>query len=447
MTKSIPAAKIMLNPLGSEAWQTMAPQSRIRDREYVLTTLYRSNFPHAFPPPLFSIEACNEIRDVGIRLAELIGSVPMRRFGDDIGAWLSYLRIPTVDRGLISTALADQRLSKIAREFIRPDLILTANGLCAVEVNVSAPMGGINTHDPYVSTIRNSAFAASLAERNIVLDAPDMTAVWLDAFRSCLRREADDGVVFEAVAHHGDIDSGRRFFVDMLKHAGYEVESGCVTDLDVNENGVTYHGRRITTIFTMYTWLETRRYLNPSLTRALIDLDGRGLLDFIGSPASAAYDSKVNLALLCDPLTRRVLTTDEIAFVDQYVPETFILNDQNLPRALSEQSRLVCKPASEYGGKRILFGDEMSVEDWRTALGVLAKDNDASYVCQRRLQPAVAYHDDDCGPVEVCFGPMIFGQRYAGTFVRHAPSQLASVINMAHGAQAFAMMSGVSRRQ
>ncbi|WP_158895830.1 hypothetical protein [Amycolatopsis anabasis] len=435
----------MLDPRYGDAWAEFAASgAAIQDRERFLTSLYRSNFPHVFPPPVFSADSVTEVATLGVTLARLIAELPTRVFADDLTAWMDFLGVPPADRELLVPAIGHSRLRRAATTFIRPDLISTTDGLKAVEINVSAPIGGMNTHDPYVTAFNRSEYGRFLESRGLAPVAPDMSGAWLAGFGGLLRTSGETGQhVFEGVANPADIDSGRRFFVEMLRSGGYDVSSGLMSELEVTDSGVLHAGRTVDVVFTMYTWHETKKFVPPSLTRSLIELDAAGLVDFVGSPASALFDNKANLELLTDHQFDACFTEEERAVLRRHVPATFRLTPNTLDRALTNQTRLVCKPASAYGGRDIVFGADTTTDTWRSTVENRLRDSTERYVCQERITPAVAYHDPAAPDgVEVCFGPMIYGSSYAGTLVRQVPAKRAAVINVTQGAEASVMLCG-----
>jgi uncharacterized circularly permuted ATP-grasp superfamily protein len=168
-----------------------------------------------------------------------------------------------------------------------------------------------------------------------------------------------------------------------------------------------------------------------------MQLDRQGKVAFVNAPASALFDSKANLELLTQPEYAHLLSSEERSLASRYLPETFRLTPGTLQRALDEQDRLVCKPALAYGGKGVSYGPAMSASAWRTLLSERLADVDLeTYVCQEYLPLAelpVPALDD--APRQICFGPLVFGGRFAGTFYRQLPSSNHAVINASNGAE------------
>ncbi|MFI5881852.1 hypothetical protein [Streptomyces sp. NPDC051554] len=441
-----PDAWSWLEPRALAAWDEFAATPAVEtDREWFTERLSRPVWRHQYPPHAFTAEAARTVETVGVRLAELISGFPRRVFGDDLAAWAGYLGLPDEDAALMTEALDRPRLRRVATAFMRPDLVVTDEGLKLVELNVAASLGGLSTLAPYTGATRDSRYAAFLAGRGLRLDGPDTARVWLDVFAGLTRARGDGPLhVFEATANPADLDGGRRFFVDMIRSAGHDISCGLITELDLTDDGAHFRGRRVDAVFTAYTWHETRNFVPPALTRALMELDTAGKLDFIGSPAAALHDNKANLALLHDPGFQGLLTDEEQALVQAYVPMTFRLRPETLDRAVEERGQLLCKPASAYGGKDLAFGflaeDDRS---WAAELRERLADPRERHVLQERVRPSVVGLPGvgPSGGREVVLAPLVFGGRFAGVFMRQAPVRPGSAINASSGAESSAVLT------
>ncbi|WP_328456920.1 MULTISPECIES: hypothetical protein [unclassified Amycolatopsis] len=430
-----------LDPRVLAAWEEFAATPAAGpDRAEFETRLHRGNWPHRYPPPFFTPDAAAGVEDVGQRLAALITDVPRRVFGDDVDAWMRFLGVPEPDADLFRVALRNPRLRRASTSFMRPDLLVTADGVRLVELNVSTPMGGMSTLPAYSAATGDSAFGRFLAGRGLSLREPVTAAVWLAAFGALVEpRSGRPPHVFEATADPADPDTGRRFFVDLVRSGGYDISCGLVSDLDVSGDEVRFGGRRVDVVITMYTWDETRRFVPPELTRRLIELDDARAVDFVGSPATALFDDKANLELVTSPGYAGYLDAGERALAAAHVPATFRLSESTVDVAVAGREGFVCKPSSAYGGKDVVFGAAVTDDEWRR---LLAERIHGRFVCQERVHPAVVrLAGSGTGGSEVVLGPLIFGGRSAGVFLREGPPRGAAPINVKQGAQAAAVLT------
>lgn len=440
---------VMLAPDLVESWskyqETVGPEAAREDADAFAAGIHRKGWPHIFPPPLFSTEFVDELAYAARTVVGLLQAIPERVFGGDIAAWMEFQGLAQEESELLARSLNKRNL-RMAGQFARPDFVLTTSGPKVVEVNVSAPLGGMNTVDPYVKQFRSSGYFRHLQEAGYDVSAPEMRSIWGGAFQSLVRPRQSDGrpVVFEAIADSNDINSGRQAFEKLVGSFGFDYANGLVQDLDVRADGVYYEGRRIDVVFTMYTWLETRKYVPSEVTVALMEADAAGLVDFIAPPTSALFDHKANLELLTSDSFAKCFTGAEREFIQRYVPRTFRVTEGTAAEALVNRSRMVLKPGSDYGGRGIVFGDQVSDEEWATAIGAAAAGS--GFICQQRLDElwtSRAFNGTEYRDYYVCLGPLVFAGEYAGTFVRQADAASGNlVINVKQGAEAGGLLAG-----
>ncbi|MFD7922989.1 hypothetical protein ACFV3R_27685 [Streptomyces sp. NPDC059740] len=430
-----------LDPRAVAAWREFdGGEAVAADRRAFQERLSRPGWVHTYPPQVLTESAVGTTTSVALQLSALICDFPRRVFGDDLTGWAHWLGLPEADVELTTEALRRPHLAGIATAFQRPDMVVTDEGLKLVELNVAASLGGLSTCAPYAAAAADSAYAGHLAARGLQMHATDTSRVWLEVFGRLVRRRPADGApvrVFEATANPADTAGGRRFFADMVRSAGYAFSGGLVHDLELTDDGAFFEGERVHAVFTGYTWHEAKRFVPPALTRRLVELDTAGKVDFVGSPAAALHDNKANLALLFDPAHAGLLDARERDLVERYVPETFTLAPGTEERALDGRADLLCKPASAYGGKDIVFGCVLSDQEWAAELRKRLADPTERYVVQRRVRPArVVLPGLDPAEREMVLAPLVFGGEVAGIFVRHAPPRPDSTINTSSGAEA-----------
>jgi hypothetical protein len=442
---------MILDPMGRASWHgyRSSPEFDPGDHAYFEAALHRPGVRHLYPPPVFDQECARDVAALSTELVRLLFSIPSRVFNDDLAAWSAFLGVPAPDRDLLLRLGRSTRFRTMATSFARPDLLVTDHGLRLVEINVSTPMGGMNCHDPYLRQVRGTTYSRYLTSRGLAIGGPEMAPAWADVLRSLIRL-SDRGrrpLLFEGIANPRDPDSGRRFFVALAARAGVDVVSGTMAELDLRGDGVFHNGRRIDSIFTMYTWGEARAHVPHALTAALAEADEAGLVDFIAPPLSALYDNKANLEILSSPEFRDCFTAEEQRVLAARVPETLRLTPARLDGARARRAALVLKPAAEYGGRGVVFGASCTPDEWSAALASCLADRDNPHVLQELVDDPWAWRrnePDDGGVYEMVLGPMVFGGRYAGTSVRASlRTDHRSVINVARGAEVGALLTRV----
>ncbi|WP_042425010.1 hypothetical protein [Streptacidiphilus anmyonensis] len=438
----------MLAPGLEDSWtkyqETVGAEAAREDADAFAAGTYREGWTHIYPPQLYSPGFVDELAYAARTVVGLLQGIPERVFGGDFAAWMEFQGLTAEESDLLTRSLNKRNLH-MAGQFARPDFVLTTGGPKVVEVNVSAPLGGMNTVDPYLKQFRSSGYLRQLQEAGYDVSAPEMRSIWGAAFQSLVRPRPTDGlpVVFEAIADRADINSGRQEFEKLVGSFGFGYANGLVQDLDVRADGVYYEGRRVDVVFTMYTWLETRKFVPSEVTVRLMEADAAGLVDFIAPPTSALFDNKANLELLTSDAFAGCFTEAEREFIQRYIPRTFRVTKETAPEAVAHRSRMVLKPGSDYGGRGIVFGERMSDEEWATAIGDAAAGS--GFICQERLElwASPGFDGTEYRDYYVCLGPLVFADTYAGALVRRADAASGNlVINVKQGAEAGGLLAG-----
>ncbi|MEK8034765.1 hypothetical protein AACH06_28435 [Ideonella sp. DXS29W] len=411
----------------------------LSERDVFQRRLYRLKRTILFPPPLFDKRAVDELAEAAVELVKIVGSIPERIFGGDHRAWMRFLAMPQADVEFLAP-LCRPRLMARATEFARPDFLPTDSGPRVTEINISTPIGGMATCEPYVDEFANTGFARHLAKQGACFDTPATSELWLNALMAqCpLARVTEAPIMFEALANPDDRDASRQAFVNLAARAGFNVISGLLTEITVKADGVFVYGQRIHTVYTMFTWNELKRFVPYSLVQALVAAEEDGLVDFIGAPVTALFDHKANLELLTSPAFAHRYTEAEQSLLKRVVPLTFRVTQESVEHALDRRVDLVLKPGDEYGGNGVVFGSSVSPEEWERRL------REANASCQLYVCQAVVRSDwrhDVAMPggrrrYVACLGPMVFGGVYAGLAVRQTvQGGDTPVINVANGAE------------
>jgi glutathionylspermidine synthase len=434
---------MILDEVFSSSWESYLRASSFDgcdERATFRRQLYRQGLEHVFPPPIFFHSFIDDLANTSLSLLNIIASIPSRFFQNNFHDWLDFLGVDATEAEFL-LRLCSPRFMNMATQFARPDFLITEDGARVVEINISAPIGGMNTCDPFVEEFRKTGYYAYLQAIGANLYSPSVSKIWNQAFLEVSRTgsKIESPILFEAIANPNDIDSGRKHFVNMVKQAGFTVISGLIQQLEVTTNGIYFRNQRINTIFTMFTWSELRRFVPFELVIDLAEADEAGLVDFIAPPTSAFFDHKANLELLTSDVYSVYFSDTERELITRYVPRTFRLKEDRIGHVLRDQDELVLKPASEYGGKGIMFGNQVSKRSWEHAI-MMAAQKPNTFICQEKVANLWRYSiagGDSSNQYLVCLGPMIFGHQYAGTLLRQSIDHgVAPVINAAQGAEA-----------
>ncbi len=143
-----------------------------------------------------------------------------------------------------------------------------------------------------------------------------------------------------------------------------------------------------------------------------------------GATLSCMFEAELKMhrrwfALLCDPAHHHLLTAEELAAVEQYVPHTAVVGPGDIDAMVADKDRLVFKRSYLYGGKGVLAGDQHTADELRD---LLTRD-DATWYAQRRVHAStVGLPGPDGSPVpyHLVLGMYLYGDRTSGLVVRGA---------------------------
>ena len=148
-----------------------------------------------------------------------------------------------------------------------------------------------------------------------------------------------------------------------------------------------------------------------------------GKVPMIGGFKTWPCATKTVFAVLHDPVMERYLDAEEIAFVKEHVPATYMLDrDSDLSR-FRDRSLWIAKPRDGYNGAGVRAGSECTAGEWDAVLREMASTGGAvqTYVPQyetpnvdgRSASAAVPL-----APHSNMEGLYLFGGRFGGVFTR-----------------------------
>lgn len=395
-----------------------------------------------YPPLIISNESCTRLASTAEKLLRLIGSIPDLLFDGDISRWLS-------EQGFVDSE-ADffiRQLNNTPKEKVlavaRGDALVTNGGFKYVEMNISPALGGLGTCDGYTKRIKASRLLSYLSHRGIEIVMPDVDQAWMKSVRSLIwpgYDMPDLPIFFEAIADPTEAPENafdRPEWVNGLTSAGFLVLTGHVSQLQITPHGVFVANRRVDVVYFCFTYHEmVHHQVDKSLILALTDADHSGIVNLFTSFATIPYDNKVNYAFLTDPKNRDRFSADQLALIDTYIPKSTILHEDSLDLFIDSKNTLVLKAGTEFGGKNIFIGSNLSDLEWGNLLRK-ALESGKPYILQEEISDIWV---DNCGNTSndqftVCVAPMLFGMRFGGALLRVAKySGRTEVVNVARGA-------------
>jgi hypothetical protein len=163
-------------------------------------------------------------------------------------------------------------------------------------------------------------------------------------------------------------------------------------------------------------------------------------------PVELILTNKRNIALLSENAHRDLFSAAERALIERHVPWTrqvapegpveFRGEARPLPELLAaHREELVLKQGVSYGGLGVAIGRFTDPERW-LELGRRAAAEGGWVVQEIADSLPYLYQTGErgCAPHDVIWGPFVFGDRYAGVFLRVQPKSAGDVVNLTQNA-------------
>ncbi|MEV6410732.1 hypothetical protein [Kribbella sp. NPDC051718] len=329
---------------------------------------------------------------------------------------------------------------KYAAAVARPDVILTEDGWRFIEFNVGGAVG-----DPIYVDLFNSFWRQVLAPSwtsSMVLDSS------LDLRADMLRQVAEELRLEPSVALIGcaqDINlTNMRYYdleVDHLRKQGFEASyyeaDDYVAELDRTGRGAPLGIQR----FMIQDWVDQERSIDAMIRTRATPIA-------LIAPQSSEHSGNKRLLAALSEGTPWMSAADR-SFVDQYVPWTREIVDHAvsyegasrslLTLLLEQQERFVIKRSNSGSGHGVHLGWTTPEPLWRELIQkALAA---GTWVVQERAESVpirTAVIDTETSAwseteAPAIFGPMIFGGKVGGCFVRYDTAATDKMLTLALG--------------
>jgi hypothetical protein len=177
---------------------------------------------------------------------------------------------------------------------------------------------------------------------------------------------------FDESASHEEVAD----FIDWFKAHGVDARFSDVRTLHVQD----VDGRARLCDDQGPTWCVWRRAVTSEMdekwcagTDALVTAQEQNLACVMGGCRTWICATKTFFALVHEPQAAEYLSPEEVAFVKEHVPETFILDPSSDLSAFSEKDRWIVKPAGGYNSVGVAAGLDCTQDEWERALADIAR--------------------------------------------------------------------------
>jgi hypothetical protein len=388
-----------------------------------------------------------ELAQVSVAVSGLIRSIPQRVFRNDPVAMAHFY---SVDNPLFLKALLDPP-NGIAGALARGDFIYGPRGLHCLEFNVLPNLGGWENRILSELHLAVPVTARLIAELGIRVS---YTNTLRELFSHLLDEAREKGLDQDGEVNVVTTFSESRATSPSLVAFDHYLSEDYRAVLDSRGGRIrgsvascryedlTLQGSRLFQgAMRVHSLLEFERHTDPRAFRSF----KTGRLNLYNGPVWQLLTDKRNIALLSDEEVDAGFTPEERSLLRQHIPWTRVVRAAHttfrgervfLPDLLeARRPELVLKKSLGHGGREVQVGAYSTPAEWSDTIRVALE---APVWVVQEFIPSHPYlyqdGDDGCSPHDVIWGPFVFGQRYAGTFVRVQPKADRAVVNLSQTA-------------
>ncbi len=401
-------------------------------------------------PTFINQHTRDEIEEAGLKVYNLIKSLPKRIFNNDPVAVARFFDWTPEQAEYCLYGVSEEQLGRL---FGRGDFVFAGKGLKCVEYNIASNLGGWQVpfyNDMY---LRNPVISEFVKSRNIKVNpksnlvgalfdfliANELTKFGPDTkeINVCIAFDRKPGQILSYM----ELNYLRKMYKAVL-YSKYQKEGDIVVchivDLKTKGNHFTFQGKKLRTVI---------EYTGGNLAISILNVLQEGEVLMYNGNITLLITNKLNFALLSEYRDSDYFTPVEREIIREFIPwarkigecETDFNGDKiNLPNFIrTSRERLVIKPPDGLGGKGVCIGKYTPSGKWEETLTIaLRKGN---WLVQEYVEPMPLFYQDGEKGGEICdtvTGFFTFGERYAGGFVRVLPRKTQSgVVNTKQGAK------------
>jgi hypothetical protein len=414
------------------------------------------SFEDLNPWPLFiSRETDLYFKNTATQVFNLIKYLPKRIFNNDFSKMSEYYGF---SREALEVMFWGMPVNQCENFVSRGDFIIDANNdLKCIESNISSNLGGWEIDFLAKTYQKSNCIAKFLDANNIKLLETNLLNSLFQHIKTItekLNNSSSQCILNIAIVHSSHSSSESEFsklIKDKYKRYVYEnkIEGEMFfcrhNDIEITYNIAFYKKKQIHCLLD----------LEESASFNLMRLAHENKIVILNGKISSVIGNKLNIALLSEYQESPVYTEREKEIIARHIPWTRRLVDGETRYygekislknfVINNQKKLVLKKAISLGGIDVLIGSKVSTETW----GVKVKEirevkNGEKWIVQEYVKPQEYWFQinaDDVALYEVVFGLFVFGNIYAGGFLRLLPaSDISGIINSKQGASESIML-------
>lgn len=340
----------------------------------------------SFVPRLYNAEVWDRFRFIAETTHAILCKV-IERYRSDA----AYRKIFDYDPRLVELALLPRGYDAVL-PFARVDIFLNEDTLksafCEINGDGSA---GLNEDREIVQSIKESETFATFAKAHHV-ESCELFETWVKEFIS-IYDTFENKVEHPRFAICDYLDVGVvdefRIFCTYFEQAGYECVVADVRDLRFDGTSLRdSQGLPINAIWRRSVTNDVIEHWDES--QDLIAAVRQGAVALIGAFSGHIVHDKQIFEALRHPLTKAFLTDEENAFVEEQIPLTHFLTDEDcdLLAIRNDKDAWIIKPTDAYGARDVYAGISCTSEEWNALIDRFANNAaGAPFLVQRYITP------------------------------------------------------------
>ena len=250
---------------------------------------------------------------------------------------------------------------------------------------------GMNENREITTSVAQSETFKEFASRHQV-EGCELFESWvqafLDIYATYARRVENPRIAICDYLENGVVDEFH-IFAEKFREAGVECVVADVRELSFDGEVLTTPDglpvnaiwRRSVTNDVLEFWDDSQDLINAVRARKVA---------LIGAFSGHIVHDKQLFEVLFAPETQAFLTEEEIAFVEETVPMTAFLNDDqvNIDQIRANREEWIIKPTDHYGADNVYAGCEVSQEEWERVIDEFANERAGyPFIVQRYIRP------------------------------------------------------------
>ena len=264
-------------------------------------------------------------------------------------------------------------------------------GLATIQNQYLDGSAGMNENREITNSIVGSDTFRTFAENHAVQGC-DLFMPWVRAFMDIYGtyrfKVENPRVAICDYLENGVVDEFH-IFAEKFREAGVECVVADVRELSFDGEVLTTPDglpvnaiwRRSVTNDVLEFWDDSQDLINAVRARKVA---------LIGAFSGHIVHDKQLFEVLFAPETQAFLTEEEIAFVEETVPMTAFLNDDqvNIDQIRANREEWIIKPTDHYGADNVYAGCEVSQEEWERVIDEFANERAGyPFIVQRYIRP------------------------------------------------------------